>query len=127
MSGEISSIAINVTICGLAIVFGTLIALVFIIWGFGKIMDGLNKPKTAKPAPAPASVKAASAPAAAPALSVSTASADDDEIIAVISAAVAAMYEGSGKIAVIRNVRPAATAGRPAWAAAGIAQNIKAF
>lgn len=129
-----SSVAINVTITGLAIVFGTLIALVFIIWGFGKIMDtatGANKkpkaPKTEKPAPKaekPAP-KAASVPASAPA--APAASVEDEELIAVISAAVALMYEGTGKTPVIRAVRPASGGGRPAWAAAGIVQNTKAF
>lgn len=50
-----------------------------------------------------------------------------EEIIAVIAAAVDAMYSGSGKKAVIRSVRPAVASGRSVWAAAGISKNTRAF
>lgn len=126
MSADIASIAINVTICGLAIVFGTLIVLVIIFWAFGKIMNGVSgkgksdKKSVKKAAP---DAKPAAAPVSSPA---PAAVQDDDELIAVISAAVAVMSDIDGKKYVVRNVRPA-SAGRSAWAAAGIAQNTKAF
>lgn len=124
--GDITSIALNVTLSGLAIVFGTLIGLVFIIWGFGKIMDtvtGASKKKAEKSA-----VKvAAPAPAAPAAVAAPTVGAEDEEVIAVISAAVAMLYEGTGKTPVIRSVRPATGGGRPVWAVAGVVQNTKAF
>ncbi len=54
-------------------------------------------------------------------------SADDDEIIAVISAAVYTMYDGTGKRPVIRSIRPSAQCGKSAWAMAGVYNNIKSF
>ena len=118
-----SEMALNVTICGLAIVFGALIMLVILISLFGKIMDAVNKKsRTAKAVPAQAA--AAPAPAPVPA----AVQGDDGELIAVISAAVSAMYDGSGKQFTIRSVRPARRAGeRPAWAAAGLRDNTRSF
>ena len=50
-----------------------------------------------------------------------------DEVVAVIAAAVAAMST-DGKQYAIRRIRPATATGvRPAWAAAGIADNTRPF
>ncbi|MCI8361360.1 MAG: OadG family protein [Clostridiales bacterium] len=118
-----SEIALNVTICGLAIVFGALIMLVILISLFGKIMDAINKKSRASAAVPTQTSTPAPAPAPTPA-----AQADDGELIAVISAAVSAMYDGSGKQFTIRSVRPARRAGeRPAWAAAGLRDNTRSF
>lgn len=124
MDAATVSTAINVTICGLAIVFGTLILLVIVFWAFGAIMSAVGKKgKTEKKAVK----KAPAAPAAKPAV-MPAAAQDDDELIAVISAAVAAIYDSDGRKYVVRNVRPVSRGGgRPVWAAAGIAQNTKAF
>lgn len=62
--------------------------------------------------------------ASAPANSVQE---DDDEIIAVIAAAVATMYDGTGKSAVIRSVRPSVKPNRSVWSAAGVYENTRAF
>lgn len=52
----------------------------------------------------------------------------EEEIVAVIAAAVASLYEGSGTTAVIRCITPSQTArARSVWAAAGVAQNTRAF
>ena len=106
-----------VTFSGLAIV------LVVVIMIFGGIMDRINGVKKEKPVKTP---KATPAPVAvAP---VVTAAEDSDEIIAVIAAAVDAMYDGSGVKPVIRKIRPAATKGvRSPWAAAGVFENTRAF
>lgn len=111
------------TSCGMIIVFLVLIILIFAIYLFGKIMTGnkAKKPKAAPQKPAPVLAKKA-APSAAP-----VSNDLDDEIIAVIAAAVDAMYAGSGKRAVIRNIRPAVSGGRSAWANAGLIQNVKSF
>ena len=110
----------SVVLTGLAIVFGMLVLFVIIFSLFGvfskkdKATKSENKPKVnVKPAPTPV----VSAP-------VST---EDDDIIAVIAAAVYSMYEGTGKKAVIRSIRPSATNGRSAWATAGLMNNIKSF
>ena len=120
---EWAETAVNVTICGMAIVFGALILLVVLISLFGKIMDAVNKRgKASQSVPAPT-------PAAAPAPAATTSgAADDGELIAVISAAVSAMYEGTGRQYAVKSVRPARRAGeRSAWAAAGIRDNTRAF
>jgi len=117
--------ALIVTVSGLSIVFLMLVLLVVVILIFGGIMDRANGVKKEKPvkkaAPTPAPV-AASAP-------IVTVEEDNDEIIAVIAAAVDAIYADTGIKPVIRRIKPtAATNGaRSAWAAAGIMQNTQAF
>ena len=104
---------------GLVVVFAVLIVLTCIFWLFGKVVGGKSEsPAVAKAAPAPV-VKApvASAPVQQDGVS--------DEVVAVISAAIAAMSDGETTY-VVRRIRPAATHGaRPVWAAAGIADNTR--
>ena len=52
--------------------------------------------------------------------------ADENELIAVITAAVYALYEGTGVTPRLRAVRPAAGA-RPIWATAGLLENTRPF
>ena len=122
--GELSTIT---TFSGIAIVFGMLLILVVMIAIFGlfaKVGNGKSdkKAKTEKASkvkkvPEPSSIKSV----------VNTSSnVDDEEVIAVISAAVAMMYEGTGKKAVVRSIRPSSV-GRSAWANAGIRDNVRAF
>ena len=119
----------TVTLSGFIIVFAMLILFVFVISAFGAIMSRTaGKPKKAKPA-APKTeskpVPKKSAPAATAALA--PVNGVDDETVAVISAAVAMMYEGTGKIPVIRSVKPAATGVRSAWKTAGVLNNTRPF
>ena len=119
----------TVTLSGFIIVFAMLILFVFVISAFGAIMSRTaGKPKKAKPA-APKTeskpVPTKSAPAATAALA--PVNGVDDETVAVISAAVAMMYEGTGKIPVIRSVKPAATGVRSAWKTAGVLNNTRPF
>lgn len=111
-----------VTVSGITIVFLMLVLLVVVISIFGGIMDRINGVKKEKPAK-----KETPAPAPAPA-PVVTIEEDNDEIIAVIAAAVDAIYADTGVKPVIRRIKPAATNGsRSAWATAGVLQNTKAF
>ena len=117
--GELSAIT---TITGVVIVFAMLLILVFMICIFGWVSkavkkDGSKKDGTSAPKKEKKAVKQ---PVTA------SATGDDDEIIAVISAAVAMMYEGTGKTAIVRSIRPAVS-GRSAWANAGIRDNVRAF
>lgn len=132
MTENVVETAINVTICGLAIVFGTLILLVVVISIFGLIMKNANgisaknrTPKTEKGKSTAARVS--EAPVAAQPPAQVAAVSDEDELIAVISAAVAAACAGSGKTFAVRNIRPAAAGARSVWAAAGVARNTRAF
>ncbi len=122
----------GVTLAGVGIVFACLILLVVVIWLFGKIFDVINQSKKDKAAAIAAqnapkvSAKPAPAPAA-PAPVVSTE--DEDEVIAVISAVIAAMSEQDGKVYKLHSVKPAATSlgGRTAWAMDGRRQNVMPF
>lgn len=109
----------NVTLSGIAIVFIALILLVLVISVFSLFFTQKKITKSDVP-------KQVAKPAKKPVAVTNTAE-DEDEIIAVIAAAVDAIYSGSGKKAVIRSIRPATVGGRPAWATAGIMENTKAF
>ena len=119
--GELSAIT---TFSGVAIVFGMLLILVIMIaiFGFfGKAGNGKSDKKV-KAEKMPKVKKIAEPSSVKNAVNAS----DDDEVIAVISAAVAMIYEGTGKKAVIRSIRPSSV-GRSAWANAGIRDNVRAF
>ena len=100
-----------------------LIVLTFVFWMFGKVVGGKSEAPKAPVAPKAAPAPAPKAPVAAPI-------AEDgvtDEVVAVISAAIAAMSDGETTY-VVRRIRPAAAHGmRPVWAAAGIADNTRPF
>ena len=117
--GNLEKYAGNVTLSGLLIVFLMLVLLVFVIAIFGKMMSGFGgqkKDATQKRQPSPV--------APAP---VAVANDDSDEVVAAISAAVMMMYEGTGKVPVIRSIRPAAKGCMSAWRAAGVANNTRSF
>lgn len=111
----------NLTFCGIAIVFLMIVLLCVIIKIFGISMDKLLGIPTQK--------KEVKKPVinAPPAVS-NKIQQNDDEIIAVISAAVASMYEGSGKKAVIKSIKRSNTKTvRNNWATAGLLENTRAF
>jgi sodium pump decarboxylase gamma subunit len=127
MSGTLET-GINVTICGVAIVFGMLVLLVVLFSIFGIVMSRISTPKKSKKSDSAVASEIAAAPAVKSAPAQPAVEADgDDELIAVISAAVFAMYEGSGVKPVIRSVRASSGAGRSQWAQAGICNNIRSF
>lgn len=113
----------SVVITGFVIIFVMLLFLVLLFGSFGKIMSAITNTHKDKKPSAPKKTESTAKPIAKSA-HVST---DDDELIAVISAAVYAMYEGSGKQPIIRSVRPAVRNGKSAWAMAGVYNNIKSF
>lgn len=115
--------AIIVTISGLLIVFSVLVLLVGIIKLFGVAFSG-GKPKSEQKPIAKKTSEQKSEPSA-PVVCV----ADDDEVIAVISAAVYAYSQSENKNYRIKSVKPAKSERvvRPAWAAAGIVQNTNPF
>ncbi len=111
-----------VTICGFTIVFAMLILLVIVILIFGKIMDkanGITSEKTVKPA--------VNTPVASSTPMVTTQD-DNDEIIAVIAAAVNEIYADSNVKPVIRRIIPSdLRTTRSPWASAGVFENTRAF
>lgn len=117
-------------VTGLVVVFLILIILVLFLWILGKVMSVKNKPKKTKTAAQSAKTDDAvqqAAPAAEQNEGEEEYEEDDSEIIAVISAAIAAYGEAEGKQYRIASVKRREKALRSNWAAAGIAENTKPF
>ncbi len=125
-----SSVGI-ITLTGILVVFFILALLIFIFWGMGQIFKAIDKKKAAK-LEAEKAAKAAEAAKNAEAAPVAEAEpeedySDDDEIIAVISAAIAAYSEQDGKSYEIRSIRRKDSRTRSAWSLAGIGENTRPF
>mgnify|MGYP004672376945 FL=1 len=120
----------KVVLTGFVVVFAMLILLIFIIKIYSAIVQkaqsaGNNSKKGKKNK----DEKPAEKPAAAPAPVVTASVATDgisDEVVAVISAAVATMY-GSSEKARIKSIKKSSDGGRSAWAKAGVLDNTRPF
>ena len=113
----------KVVLTGFVVVFAMLILLIFIIKIYGAIIqkaqDASKEKKAETVAETPAPVVAAPvAPAQTDGVS--------DEVVAVISAAVATMY-GSSEKARIKSIKKSSDGGRSAWAKAGVLDNTRPF
>ena len=117
-----------ITLTGILVVFFILAILIFLFWVLGKTFQTIDKNKKAK---AEAAKKAAApAPVAAPAPAVEEIAEEDDnddEIMAVISAAIAAYAEEEGTSYTIRDVKKRDKRARSAWSLAGIGENTRPF
>lgn len=111
-----------VVITGLTVVFLGLIILILFVWAFGKIFTRKkSKPAQTKPAAAPK-------PAAPAAAAKPVTDENQDEVIAVIAAAVAAMGEADGKTYKLRSVKAVKNKpSRSAWSMAGIQNETTPF
>lgn len=128
---ETWTLAVNVTVTGLLVVFLALIALTLLIFIMGKIISAVKSPKKpAAPTPPKAAPKTETAPApAAAAPQMAVEDGVGDEVIAVISAVVAALMDEEGVPAgsyAVRSVKRAREA-RPIWGFAGMQQNTRPF
>ncbi len=118
----------STVITGLVVVFLILAILVFLLWGMGKIFKAIdNAAKKKAAAAAETAVKADEPVQQAEAIEEYIEEEDDGELIAVISAAIAAYGEAEGKQYKITSVRKRDKAARSAWSAAGIADNTRGF
>lgn len=118
----------SVVITGLVVVFIGLILLILFVSIYGKIFETVQNRKAEKSKkklenanPVPM-VKSEQQPARQPVVEEGV----NDEVVAVIAAAVAAMSAGTGKKMVLRSVSSAKPS-RPLWAQAGIADNTRPF
>lgn len=112
-----------VVISGLVIVFVALILLIFMVWLMGKIFEAIKANKQTETENAAKAANAASDP-----VSTAAAGADEDEVIAVISAAVAMMARESGTALQIKSITPVRKKpARNAWAAAAAAESTRSF
>ena len=118
----------SVVITGISVVFIGLVILIFVVWLYGKIFQALNNREEAK--------KAANKPAEEPFVSkpappIPAPVVEDgieEEIVAVISAALAAYGAQTGKKLAVRSIKSAGTpSGRNAWSAAGLSEATRPF
>ena len=118
-----------ITVTGILVVFFILAILIFLFWLMGTAFQNIDKSKKAK-AEAAKAAAAKAAPAPAPAAVEEVAAEDednDDEIMAVISAAIAAYAEEEGTSYTIRDVKRRDKRARSAWSLAGIGENTRPF
>ena len=118
-----------ITVTGILVVFFILAILIFLFWLMGTLFQNIDKSKKAK-AEAAKAAAAKAAPAPAPAAVEEVAEEDednDDEIMAVISAAIAAYAEEEGTSYTIRDVKRRDKRARSAWSLAGIGENTRPF
>lgn len=118
-----------ITVTGILVVFFILAILIFLFWLMGTVFQNIDKSKKAK-AEAAKAAAAKAAPAPAPAAVEKVAEEDednDDEIMAVISAAIAAYAEEEGTSYTIRDVKRRDKRARSAWSLAGIGENTRPF
>lgn len=118
-----------VVITGLVVVFLGLVLLIAFISVIGKIFSVIEKKRAEKASAkeaAPTEQKSAPKPAVAAAPASAS---NDDEIIAVISAAVAMMSEADNTTYRVRSVRAVSSkaASGNAWAAAGMRESTNPF
>jgi len=119
-----SSVGI-ITLTGMLVVFVILALLIFFFMLLGVIFKSIDNSRKQK-AEAKASEEAKAAEPVQAAVEEASAEADDDELIAVISAAVAAYTDGEGFT--IKSVRKhEGKRVRSAWSAAGITENTRPF
>ncbi|MBR4201495.1 MAG: OadG family protein [Oscillospiraceae bacterium] len=120
---------LSMTLIGLSVVFFALIILVVYLSCSGVFFKkGGNKPAAPKKtAPQPAAKSTAPAKAAVPAKPA--ASGEDEEVIAVIMAAIAAMGAADGKQYQLRSVKQVTRggSGRNIWAQAGVLDATRPF
>ncbi len=105
---------------GLIVVFATLLLLTFVFWLFGVVAGKGRKSESKEVTPA------VPTPAPSPNRTPVVEDGVSDEVVAVITAAIAAMSDG-GTQYTIRRIRPTSSGTRPVWAAAGIAENTQPF
>lgn len=119
----------KVVLTGFVVVFAMLILLIFIIKIYGAIIQkAQNAGKKSKESKEKKAETVAETPAHVVAAPVAPAQTDgvSDEVVAVISAAVATMY-GSSEKARIKSIKKSSDGGRSAWAKAGVLDNTRPF
>ena len=122
---NVFDVGVNVTFTGLVIVFGMLILLVFILSAFGLVSNFKERRQVKKSKDQLSNnFEADESNIIEPVAEVN--STETEEIIAVISAAVASIYSKSSKKPVIKSIKHNSNA-RPIWASAGIIDNTRAF
>ncbi len=119
------------TITGILVVFLILAILIFFFWLMGMIFKAVDKSKAEKKAAADEAEKAklAAEPVAQETVDEEEEPVDDgEEIVAVISAAIAAYAEAEGTAYTIKSISRHKNAhARSAWSMAGLSDNMRQF
>lgn len=120
--------AFSVIFTGIVIVFLVLVVLIAIMEIMGRVLG--EKPKTPSGGSSAKELPQAAAPAA-PSPVIKKMEVEEgigDEIVAVISAAIAAFTGGAGKAVSIRRAKSVkAAGGRSGWSLAGLQENTQPF
>ena len=119
-------LGLNVTVTGVALVFSMLVSLVLILILFGKIFVALQNAAEKKAEKTRAATLSQMQDDKSDTLIINEDDGISEEVIAVISAAVATLYMGSSKKPVIRAIKKS-NGRRSAWGNAGVANNTRAF
>ena len=120
-------LGLNVTVTGVALVFSMLVLLVLILILFGKVFVALQNAaeKKAEKTRA-ATLSQMQDDDKSDTLIINEKDGISEEVIAVISAAVATLYMGSSKKPVIKAIKKS-NGRRSAWGNAGVANNTRSF
>lgn len=116
-----SEFIMSVVFTGLTVVFIGLLLLVFFVWLFGKFFT--KKPSLKKVSKPTEKIQVQTSQPSAPKVENGI----SDEVVAVISAAIAAMSSEDGKTFAIRSIKSTKSTGRSAWATAGVVNNTRPF
>ena len=115
-----------VVITGFVLTFVCLIILILFVQFLGKLVNKLSKKKILNQ-PKNNGAVPASKTDASKAVSPVVSDGIDDEVVVVITAAIAAMSASSGKKLVLKSISKSATPMRKPWAMAGLQENTKPF
>ncbi|MCH5196534.1 MAG: OadG family protein [Oscillospiraceae bacterium] len=119
-----SSVGI-IALTGILVVFLILAILIFMFWLLGAIFKAVDRSKNAKAEEnARQNAEAVAKPAVESVSAVEEDYSNDEELVAVISAAIAAYTEQSFTVKSIRKHNPRT---RSAWSTAGISENTRPF
>ena len=120
-------LGLNVTVTGVALVFSMLVSLVLILILFGKVFVALQNAAEKKAEKARAvTLSQMQDDDKSDTLIINEEDGISEEVIAVISAAVATLYMGSSKKPVIKAIKKS-NGRRSAWGNAGVANNTRSF
>lgn len=123
------SYVFSVVITGLVVVFLTLVLLVLFVWLLGKLFDAINNSKKKKDESknAESAKKTGLSETAVKSPSPVVQNGIDDEVVAVIAAAVSAMSDENTVYAIRSIKKSGKSSRRTAWGAAGIRQSTSQF
>lgn len=116
------SLVSSTVVTGMVVVFLALAILIGFLYLMGAILSRKKKPK--EETTEAAAVQSTPAPEAE---IIEAADEDDSEVIAVISAAIAAYSEADGKQYRITSVKKREKNQRSGWSAAGVIENTRGF